>query len=201
VNSRSTGYGGSSGGGQRTAQGGDSAAASGGGQAAQSPASPAYKIGDTGPAGGLIFYDKGNNSGGWRYMEAASVDTEKEVPIGGVDKSLLTSQKIGAGKENSRATMDYLDKQGGGINTAFWICDRLSINGFDDWFLPSLDELLLAWAELYSNGKGDFREKKYWASYGGPTGGAYYGVDFSTGERFYDYSSGAKALVRAVRQF
>jgi len=25
-------------------------------------------IGDRGPAGGFIFFDKGNNSGGWRYM-------------------------------------------------------------------------------------------------------------------------------------
>jgi transcriptional regulator with XRE-family HTH domain len=33
-----------------------------------------YKIGDTGPAGGLIFYDKGNNIGGWRYLEAAPAD-------------------------------------------------------------------------------------------------------------------------------
>jgi len=29
------------------------------------------ELGDTVPAGGLIFYDKGNNTGGWRYMEAA----------------------------------------------------------------------------------------------------------------------------------
>jgi TolB-like protein len=29
------------------------------------PANAAYKISDTGPAKGLIFYDKGNNSGGW----------------------------------------------------------------------------------------------------------------------------------------
>ena len=36
-----------------------------------------YKVGDTGPAGGIVFYDKGNNSGGWRYLEAAPEDSEK----------------------------------------------------------------------------------------------------------------------------
>ena len=34
----------------------------------------AYNIGDTGPAGGLVFYDKGNSSGGWRYLEVAESD-------------------------------------------------------------------------------------------------------------------------------
>ena len=33
-----------------------------------------YKIGDEGPAGGVIFYDKGEYSDGWRYLEAAPAD-------------------------------------------------------------------------------------------------------------------------------
>lgn len=33
-----------------------------------------YKIGDEGPAGGIIFYDKGEYSDGWRYLEAAPAD-------------------------------------------------------------------------------------------------------------------------------
>ena len=36
----------------------------------------AYKVGDAGPAGGIIFYDKGDNSDGWRYLEAAPVEFE-----------------------------------------------------------------------------------------------------------------------------
>ena len=35
-----------------------------------------YKVGDTGPAGGNIFYDKGDNSDGWQYLEAAPPDFE-----------------------------------------------------------------------------------------------------------------------------
>ena len=35
-----------------------------------------YKVGDTGPAGGIVFYDKGEISDGWRYLEAAPPDFE-----------------------------------------------------------------------------------------------------------------------------
>ena len=35
-----------------------------------------YNIGDKGPAGGTVFYDKGDNSDGWQYLEAAPVEFE-----------------------------------------------------------------------------------------------------------------------------
>jgi hypothetical protein len=62
----------------RTTQTGGSAAAPPAPAPDPAPAAllaPTYKIGDTGPAGGFVFYDKGNNSGGWRYLEAAPEDS------------------------------------------------------------------------------------------------------------------------------
>ena len=35
-----------------------------------------YRVGDTGLAGGIVFYDKGDNSDGWQYLEAAPPDFE-----------------------------------------------------------------------------------------------------------------------------
>ena len=35
-----------------------------------------YNIGDSGPAGGWVFYDKGNSDGGWQYLEAAPEDQD-----------------------------------------------------------------------------------------------------------------------------
>jgi len=33
-----------------------------------------YRIGDHGPAGGIVFYDKGHYSNNWRYLEVAQTD-------------------------------------------------------------------------------------------------------------------------------
>jgi hypothetical protein len=43
---------------------------------ASAPSSRSYKVGDTGPAGGIVFYDKGDNSDGWQYLEAAPPEFE-----------------------------------------------------------------------------------------------------------------------------
>lgn len=41
-----------------------------------------YVLRDTGPAGGYIFYDKGDYSDGWRYLEAAPSDQSTGAPWG-----------------------------------------------------------------------------------------------------------------------
>ncbi|GHV96726.1 hypothetical protein AGMMS50293_30460 [Spirochaetia bacterium] len=216
MNSSSKGYGGSSGGsGTQTAQAGSSGSSSGGsggtasgggsGQAAQTPAAPptpAYKVGDTGPAGGLIFYDKGNSSGGWRYLEAAPANTEKAAAFG--DYRVNADRRLGSGKENTQQIMDAIAKKGGGINTAPFICDALVVNDFDDWYLPSADELLYMYNNLYANGLGNFRAVPYWSSGNGAfVYDACYSVNFSTGDGVqHAYGEeGRRYQVRAIRQF
>jgi len=164
--------------------------------------SASYKIGDTGPAGGIIFYDKGNTRNGWRYLEAAPANTEKSalLPFYSYNE-IVGSRKVGDGKENTNKYMKAFEQKGGGINTAPWICNDLNINGFNDWYLPSLDELLYMYNNLYLKGLGNFKNEKYWSSY---VNGWWkiFGVDFSDGAEkdltsFFD----TKYRVRAIRQF
>lgn len=48
---------------------------------------PPYWVGKTGPAGGYIFYDKGEYSDGWRYLEAAPADLRVVDGVPTVDSS------------------------------------------------------------------------------------------------------------------
>jgi hypothetical protein len=64
-----------------------------------------YVIGDTGPAGGKIFYDKGAYSNGWRYLEAAPSDQSSGIQWysqASFDQ-IVTGTAIGTGAANTSA--------------------------------------------------------------------------------------------------
>ncbi|MDR0909504.1 MAG: hypothetical protein LBM77_07025 [Spirochaetaceae bacterium] len=171
-------------------------------QAAAPAAEPVktYKIGDTGPAGGIIFYDKGNKSSGWQYMEAAPEETERQVVWGGDWRNEVKGTKtdVGTGKENTRLIVDSFTNNG--LTGAATQCEDLIFNNFDDWFLPSTGELSLIYRMLKSNNLGNFRNDKYWSSsdWNGDTR-TYY-INFADGIR-----GGAERenvlYVRPIRQF
>ena len=133
--------------------------------AVRTPAAPPasmYKIGDTGPAGGLIFYDKGNNSGGWRYLEAAPPEREenlnwlvKEAYVDG------TKMELGTGKKNTQVITADLSI---GVPEAALHCIELEYGEFHDWFLPSKDELNLMYVNLKRKNLNEFTDDLYWSS-------------------------------------
>jgi hypothetical protein len=194
-------------------------------QAAQEPATPvpaappapAYKVGDTGPAGGLIFYDKGNNSGGWRYMEAAPEDISRKLFATEEGVGIEVQRAVGTGKLNTQAIMVQANNRGGGFGWAAQACDALEVNGFDDWFLPSRDELHYMYGNLHMRNLGGFSLDWYWSStYSSYVGGGSLNNHYWWSERFSDgkqdawcgnrdatasYSRPEQLRIRAIRQF
>jgi hypothetical protein len=159
---------------------------------------PAYKVGDVGPAGGYIFYVKGNNNDGWRYLETAPEATETNVRWGYHDAVTGTAPGIGAGKRNTETIMNYQVRTGILCLAAF-TCDELSAGGYNDWFLPSRDELLLIYTNLKSKGLGGFGNGYYWSS---SEQGSSYAYCQRLGDGRQDYNDKGNAYsVRAVRAF
>ena len=175
------------------------------------PEQPTYQVGNVGPAGGYIFYDKGNDEGGWRYLEAAPADlkvingvptvdatseiyqnaapedqyvifgyyrttpTGDDVFLNGTptyNAENCTKTAVGTGKANTQLMIDvmgptayvhpsYADKKE--IKSAEYaakLVDQLTYTfndkTFDDWFIPSFDEVQLIYQNLYLNSLGGF---------------------------------------------
>jgi hypothetical protein len=120
-----------------------------------------YKIGDRGPAGGWIFYDKGHSSGGWRFLEAAPED-QGEAAWGCPDKSIPGAQgaAIGTGKGNTKAII----KACGQADIAAGKAADYRGGGRNDWFLPSQWELHAIFKNLFKKGIGGFNYFSHWSS-------------------------------------
>ena len=172
-----------------------------------------YSIGDTGPAGGLIFYDKGFYSDGWRYLEAASSDIGNSVfgyyrPDKENNNPIGTSLAVGSGKYNTERLVKYMDMDGKAYSDlsgeeveeyAARKCLDYSYGGYDDWFLPSKDELNLLSENLYKKGLGSFAGGYYWSS--SEYGAGHVWNRFLSGDRWENSTCAQPFLVRPIRAF
>ena len=97
---------------------------------------PSYIIGQIGPAGGIVFYV---TDGGLHGLEAAPVDQSATATWGCFGKDIAGAEgtTIGTGAQN---TTDIL-VDCAELGIAARLADNYSLNGFNDWFLPSQDEL------------------------------------------------------------
>ena len=158
-----------------------------------------YCIGGIGPAGGIVFYDKGNYNYGWRYLEAAPANTEFTAQWGAFDMFISGTQSgMGTGKRNTELIVKFLSKNNE-AGSAAQRCTQLNINGFTDWFLPSIDELNAMYRVLSLNGLGGFNNSWYWSS-------SHNSNDLAMGLHFiysyaYNYYKNRTGLVRAIRAF
>ena len=104
---------------------------------------PCFGVGLIGEAGGVIFYDKGAYTDGWRYLEAAPEDYDGCLGSIQYPNPLETDNNIGFGKSNT----EILVTNDPGGSSIFAAADNFSVNGKSDWFVPSRDELI----EIYEN--------------------------------------------------
>jgi hypothetical protein len=158
-----------------------------------------FKVGNTGPGGGIIFYDKGNYSGGWRYLEVAQRDAGKASwGLGGLYRKNVkgTETSVGSGKKNTELILAKL-KASGETRKAAQLCEAFTSNGYKDWFLPSRDELYL----IYNNFKASqLFDKPDWFWSSSQADFDAWSLDFHTG-KLWDYSKNYPFSVRAVRAF
>jgi len=159
-----------------------------------------YKIGDRGPAGGWIFYDKGFYEDGWRYLEAAPEDlyggNGKQWNNGSYIQTGASGTDLGTGKSN---TLKIINTQGEGDYAARMCADYFQGEKFD-WFLPSKDELNLMRTNLYIRNIGGFGGGGYWSSSEDSVDNAWLQTMYG-GEQVNFLHKGNSARIRAIRSF
>ena len=99
--------------------------------------------------GGIIFYLADDGQSGL-IVTASNIGTTKfgceGTEVGG------TSQGLWSGKQNTDRILSVCSES----NTAAAMCASYVYQGYDDWYLPSWDELIVMRQNLHNNGIGNF---------------------------------------------
>ena len=160
-----------------------------------------YEIGLPGPAGGIVFHIF--DGGGQRYsgqhgLEAAPTDIG-QAGWGCFMSEISDARKIavGTGAQNTSEILANCSD----IDSAAMIASNYVLNGFNDWFLPSREDLVLIYRNLHSFGLGNFDvEMEYWSS--SEINGYYaWSLKFLTGALYMNYKDSYSFRVRPIRVF
>lgn len=146
--------------------------------------------------GGIVFYI---DDTGLHGLVAAPYDQSVAAEWGclGTSISSANGTAIGTGYQNTINIINSCLTEG----IAAKICYDLVLNGYDDWFLPSRDEMRMVDQNLRQKGLGNLADNPYWTSseylnYSGAAWLHYFlaGKDDSAGKHLAN-------RVRAVRAF
>ncbi len=183
-----------------------------------------YKVGDH-AQGGIIFYVDPSGEHG---LVAAISDQGNDIPWQSTSKGEgylstgLHDEGIGKGAANTKSIIQITEQHFPDASSyyAAKICDELDSGGFQDWYLPSLDELKLMYNSLHLTGLSQFYtgfgggfgacKDAYWSSNEmaplaniGPQYHVALLFRFSSGHVMAQgqYPKNTQASVRAVRSF
>ncbi|OAD92046.1 hypothetical protein A7A78_09875 [Aequorivita soesokkakensis] len=160
-----------------------------------------FKIGDE-FQGGIVFYIDATNEHG---LIAATEDQSSGAIWGCPETTdpIANQRDIGFGNANTNAIVNNCAE----VNTSAKICSELILNGYDDWFLPTVHELEL----LYHNRNlvGGFSSTNYSSSSEGKNNDGIYkdviSIDFGLNpvhaDRQQPIDKTTPLAVRAIRKF
>ena len=151
-----------------------------------------YAAGDALGGGLFVFQDSG-----YAYISAAA-DQSTNAPWGcqGVNIS-GTLNAVGTGSANTALIVAGCATSG----ISARICDELTLNGYSDWFLPSLDELAQMYTKLAADGLGNFANHTYWSSTQQSATQAYT-IDMNNGNQgTHAKDNTSNRYTRAMRRF
>lgn len=151
-------------------------------------------IGDT-LEGGIAFYVDNTGTHG---LVAALSDQSKAVVWENAPYLIphATNIILGSGLPN---TVSITTNQEPG-NYAAYICDTLSLHGFNDWYLPSIAELSLMYNNLFMKGIGGFSPDGYYWSSSEYSLYQAWAIWFFNGKQVFEFKDWTYA-VRAIRTF
>ena len=176
-----------------SSENGTTGGSNGGGDAGETT----FQIGDTGPAGGIVIYDKGSYSDGWRYLEAWTADETGTYQWKTSNTwTRGTDTPFGSGYENTYTAM------AGSEHPAAEVVRNATHGGHDDWFLPSQQTLnrMYAQREVIGGLAQDVDHRVYWSSSEGNNEGSARARNLFNGS-FWTYLMHVELKVRAVRRF
>lgn len=145
--------------------------------------------------GGLIVYlDVSTGEG--LVSTSSDIASDMEWASGSISTFWgLTDTTLWAGASNTATIASF------GIASCHKTCADLSLNGFDDWYLPSKHELRLVYQAIGAVGTGNLTQSAvYWSSSEVDIDNAWRLINYS-GQGIQSYLKIYPSKVRAVRKF